>query len=217
MIDAETGTILFSKDADKLDPAGLACQADDHGGGVPRHQGRARCTLDDTFVVSENAWRTGGATSGGSTMFAKLKSTIRLEDLIQGVIVQSANDGCIIIAEGMAGSEENFAAADDRARARDRADEIDLQEFDRPAGRRPVGHGARAGAARPAHLARISRILQILRPARLHLEQDHAAEPQSAAGHGHRRRRHEDRLHRRVRLRDRRLGQPRRHARLRRR
>ena len=48
-------------------------------------------------------------TIGGSTMFAELNSSIRLEDLIQGVIVQSANDGCIIIAEGMAGSEENFA------------------------------------------------------------------------------------------------------------
>ena len=68
-----------------------------------------RLTLDDTFLVSENAWRTGGAMSGGSTMFAELGSSIRLEDLIQGVIVQSANDGCIIIAEGMAGSEENFA------------------------------------------------------------------------------------------------------------
>lgn len=55
--------------------------------------------------------------SGGSTMFAELGSSIRLEDLIQGVIVQSANDGCIIIAEGMAGSEENFAQfMTDRAR-----------------------------------------------------------------------------------------------------
>ena len=55
-------------------------------------------------------------------MFAKLKSQIRLEDLIQGVIVQSANDGCIVIAEGMAGSEENFAVLmTERARA-DRAD-----------------------------------------------------------------------------------------------
>ena len=54
-------------------------------------------------------------------MFAELKSTIRLEDLIQGVMVQSANDGCIIIAEGMAGSEENFAVQmTERARA-DRA------------------------------------------------------------------------------------------------
>ena len=42
-------------------------------------------------------------------MFAKVKSTIRIEDLIKGVIVHSANDGCIVLAEGMAGSEENFA------------------------------------------------------------------------------------------------------------
>ncbi|RUV98816.1 D-alanyl-D-alanine carboxypeptidase family protein, partial [Mesorhizobium sp. M1A.F.Ca.IN.020.04.1.1] len=69
-----------------------------------------RITLDDTFVVSENAWRTGGAPSGTSTMFAKLKSAVRVEDLIQGVTVQAANDGCIVLAEGMAGSEANFAA-----------------------------------------------------------------------------------------------------------
>jgi D-alanyl-D-alanine carboxypeptidase (penicillin-binding protein 5/6) len=75
-------------------------------------------TLNDKFLVSENAWRTGGATSGGSTMFAELKSEIALRDLIRGVIIQSANDGCIIIAEGLAGSEEAFAALmNERARA----------------------------------------------------------------------------------------------------
>src|SRR5690606_24505486 len=68
-----------------------------------------RLSLDDTFVVSEHAWRTGGAPSRTSTMFAALKSEIRLEDLIRGVTIQAANDGCIVIAEGMAGSEENFA------------------------------------------------------------------------------------------------------------
>lgn len=108
MIDAETGTVLFSKDADRpIPPASLAklmtmevtFQAIKSG----------RYTLNDTFAVSENAWRKGGAPSRGSTMFAALKSTIRLEDLIQGVVVQSANDGCIVIAEGMAGSEESFA------------------------------------------------------------------------------------------------------------
>ncbi|NGO53181.1 D-alanyl-D-alanine carboxypeptidase family protein [Allomesorhizobium camelthorni] len=109
MIDAETGTILFSKNPNQpIPPASLAklmtmelvFNAIEAG----------RYSLDDKFVVSENAWRTGGAVSGGSTMFAELNSEIRLEDLIQGVVVQSANDGCIIIAEGMAGSEENFAA-----------------------------------------------------------------------------------------------------------
>lgn len=117
MIDAETGTILFSKDADKLiPPASLAKLMTMEV--VFQALKAGRHTLDDTFLVSENAWRTGGAGSGGSTMFAKLKSTIRLEDLIQGVVVQSANDGCIIIAEGMAGTEENFARLmTERARA----------------------------------------------------------------------------------------------------
>ena len=122
MIDAETGTILYSKDPDKLiPPASLAklmtMEVVFHAISQGRH------SLTDTFVVSENAWRTGGAGSGGSTMFAKLKSTIALGDLIQGVIVQSANDGCIIIAEGMAGSEENFAAL-----MTERAREIGLKQ-----------------------------------------------------------------------------------------
>jgi serine-type D-Ala-D-Ala carboxypeptidase (penicillin-binding protein 5/6) len=108
MIDAETGSILFAKDPDKLiPPASLAKLMTME---VVFHALRSgRLSMDDEFLVSENAWRTGGAVSGGSTMFAELGSSIRLEDLIQGVIVQSANDGCIIIAEGMAGSEENFA------------------------------------------------------------------------------------------------------------
>ena len=108
MIDADTGTVLFSKDPDKpIPPASLAKLMTMEVVFHVLKNGRLR--MDDTFLVSENAWRKGGASSGGSTMFAVLKSTIRLEDLIQGVIVQSANDGCIIIAEGMAGSEENFA------------------------------------------------------------------------------------------------------------
>ncbi|MET3580621.1 D-alanyl-D-alanine carboxypeptidase (penicillin-binding protein 5/6) [Mesorhizobium robiniae] len=116
MIDAETGTVLFSKDADKpMPPASLAKLMTMEVVFDAIKSGRV--TLDDTFVVSENAWRTGGAPSGTSTMFAKLKSTIRLEDLIQGVTVQAANDGCIIIAEGFAGSEANFATEmTDRAR-----------------------------------------------------------------------------------------------------
>ena len=117
MIDAETGTVLFSKNADDLiPPASLAKLMTME---VVFHAIRAgRHTLGDTFVVSENAWRTGGASSGGSTMFADLNSVIPLGDLVQGVIVQSANDGCIIIAEGMAGSEQAFAQQmTERARA----------------------------------------------------------------------------------------------------
>ncbi|WP_287230488.1 D-alanyl-D-alanine carboxypeptidase family protein [Mesorhizobium sp.] len=108
MIDAETGTVLLSKDADRpIQPASLAKLMTMEV--VFNAIKSGRVTLDDTYVVSENAWRTGGAPSGTSTMFAQLKSTIRLQDLIQGVTVQAANDGCIIIAEGFAGSEANFA------------------------------------------------------------------------------------------------------------
>lgn len=108
MVDQETGTVLYTKDPDKLfPPASLAKLMTME---VVFHAIKTgKLSLDDEFRVSENAWRTGGAPSRTSTMFAELNSSIRLEDLIQGVIVQSANDGCIIIAEGMAGSEEGFA------------------------------------------------------------------------------------------------------------
>ncbi len=108
MIDAETGTVLFTKDPDRsFPPASLAKLMTMEVVFNAIRDGRL--SLDDTFIVSENAWRTGGAPSRTSTMFAELGSAIRLEDLIRGVIVQSANDGCIIIAEGMAGTEEQFA------------------------------------------------------------------------------------------------------------
>ncbi len=108
LVDSDTGTVLFSKNPDKpVPPASLAKLMTMEV--VFNALKNGRLTMDDEFLVSENAWRKGGAVSGGSTMFAELNSSIRLEDLIKGVIVQSANDGCIVIAEGMAGSEENFA------------------------------------------------------------------------------------------------------------
>ena len=67
-------------------------------------------TMDTTFPVSEEAWRRGGVKSGSSTMFLKLNSEVRVEDLLRGVIIQSGNDACIVLAEGLAGSESAFAA-----------------------------------------------------------------------------------------------------------
>ena len=66
-------------------------------------------SLDDKFRVSENAWRKGGAKSGSSTMFLEPKMKVRVEDLIRGIIVQSGNDACIVVAEGLSGSESAFA------------------------------------------------------------------------------------------------------------
>jgi D-alanyl-D-alanine carboxypeptidase (penicillin-binding protein 5/6) len=107
MIDAETGTVLYAKDADApFPPASLAKLMTMEVVFDAVRSGRL--SPDSEFTVSEHAWRTGGAPSRTSTMVAALNSSIRVEDLIQGVIVQAANDGCIILAEGVAGSEANF-------------------------------------------------------------------------------------------------------------
>lgn len=107
MIEASTGTILLSKAADKpFPPASLAKLMTVEL--VLDALTRGEITLDTDYAVSEYAWRTGGAPSRTSTMFAALKSRIRVDDLLKGVMVQMANDGCIILAEGMAGSEAAF-------------------------------------------------------------------------------------------------------------
>ena len=66
-------------------------------------------TPQTTFQVSEHAWRRGGAPARVTTMFARLNSSVSVKDLMYGLIVQSANDAAIILAEGLAGSEANFA------------------------------------------------------------------------------------------------------------
>ncbi len=108
MIDAASGTVLFEKDADTLIPPASLAKLMTMEVVFAAIKSGSR-TLEDTFTVSENAWRTGGASSGGSTMFAKLDSVIRLEDLIRAVVIQSANDASITIAEGFAGTEASFA------------------------------------------------------------------------------------------------------------
>jgi D-alanyl-D-alanine carboxypeptidase (penicillin-binding protein 5/6) len=64
---------------------------------------------EDEFLMSENAWRTGGAPSGTSAMFVPINTKARVDELIQGIIVQSGNDACIAVAEALAGTEAAFA------------------------------------------------------------------------------------------------------------
>jgi len=75
--------------------------------------------LTDEYRISENAWRRGGAPAGGSTMFAALNSKVSIDDLLHGAIIQSGNDSCIALAEGMAGNEKIFAADYMTKRARE--------------------------------------------------------------------------------------------------
>ncbi len=103
LLDVNTNTVLFEKNADAAAPPASMSKlmtlymlferlAD---GGL---------SLTDTFSVSEKAWR-----MGGSKMFVRVNSRISVEDLIRGIVVQSGNDACIVVAEGLAGTEPAFA------------------------------------------------------------------------------------------------------------
>ena len=108
LIDADTGTVLFEKSADKLNPP--ASMSKLMTVEVVLHAIKeGRLKVDDEFTISEYAWRKGGAPSGGSAMFAAINSRVRVEDLLRGVMIASGNDACIALAEGLAGSEDAFA------------------------------------------------------------------------------------------------------------
>ncbi len=68
---------------------------------------KGELTLDEKFIVSENAWRL--STSGYSSMFIMVGDEVSVENLLRGIIVASGNDACIALAEGIAGTEEEFA------------------------------------------------------------------------------------------------------------
>jgi D-alanyl-D-alanine carboxypeptidase (penicillin-binding protein 5/6) len=108
LVDAGSGSVLFEKSADEVvAPASLSKLMTAEVVFNEIRQGRLKTT--DEFVVSTNAWRKGGAPSRTSSMFAPIHSRVAVEDLLRGVIIQSGNDACIALAEGIAGSEDKFA------------------------------------------------------------------------------------------------------------
>jgi serine-type D-Ala-D-Ala carboxypeptidase (penicillin-binding protein 5/6) len=108
LIDSATSSVLFEKDADAL--VVPASTSKIMTAEIVFHElSLGHLHLDDQFVVSETAWRQGGAPARGSAMFAALNSSIRIEDLIRGLVIVSGNDAAITLAEGIAGSEGAFA------------------------------------------------------------------------------------------------------------
>ena len=108
LIEAESGSVLFEKNADELvPPASLSKLMTAEVIFNEIQQGRLKLT--DEFIVSENAWRTGGAPSRTSSMFAPIHSRVSVDDLLHSVVIQSGNDACIALAEGIAGNEASFA------------------------------------------------------------------------------------------------------------
>ena len=109
LMDYDTGQYLYFKDAQKMiPPASMSKLMTVYMIFSKLKDGSL--SLDDTFTVSENAWRKGGAASGGSTMFLSIGDKVRVEDLLKGIIIQSGNDACIVAAENLSGSEDDFAS-----------------------------------------------------------------------------------------------------------
>ncbi|EJF87914.1 hypothetical protein ME1_00878 [Bartonella vinsonii subsp. arupensis OK-94-513] len=108
LLDDNTDTILFKKQSDIVFfPASLTKLMTAE---VVFHQLKeGLLSSTQKFKVSENAWRKGGAPSGTTTMFAEVKAEISVFDLLRGVIIVNGNDAAIILAEGIAGSEADFA------------------------------------------------------------------------------------------------------------
>ena len=105
VIDYQTGSVLFEKDADaQIQPASMTKLMTLYVLFDQLKQGKV--SLTDEFTVSENAWSRG--VDAESNMFVDLNSKVKVEDLIRGIAIQSGNDACKVIAEGIAGSEEAY-------------------------------------------------------------------------------------------------------------
>jgi D-alanyl-D-alanine carboxypeptidase (penicillin-binding protein 5/6) len=108
LVDADNGTVLFEKNADTPSPPSslaklmtieLVCNEIVQG----------RLNLDSEVIISEDAWRRGGAPSHTSSMFAPIYSKVKVQDLLQAVIIQSANDASIALAQNISANETAFA------------------------------------------------------------------------------------------------------------
>lgn len=112
LYDATTGTVLMEQRAhERMPPSSMSKLMTLYVLFEKLKQGGLK--LSDTLPVSEKAWR-----MGGSKMFVRVDTQVSIEDLIRGIIVQSGNDACVVVAEGLGGSEEGFAKMLNEAAAR---------------------------------------------------------------------------------------------------
>ncbi len=103
MIDFDSGAVLLSKNADEaMAPASMSKLMTVYMLMEQLKEGKLK--LDDELPVSKKAWK-----MGGSKMFVKVDTQVKISDLLRGIIVQSGNDACIVVAEGISGTEEDFA------------------------------------------------------------------------------------------------------------
>lgn len=103
IVDYDTQQVLFEKNANEKMPTSSMSKVIT-AYAVMKEIKEGNITLDDKFRVSEKAWK-----KGGSKMFVEVGKDVRVEDLLRGVIIQSGNDATIVLAEGIAGTEDQFA------------------------------------------------------------------------------------------------------------
>ena len=103
LVDAQSGRVLFEKNADELMPPSSMTKIMTLYL-VFERLADGRLTMEDTLPVSERAWR-----KGGSKMFVEVGDRVSIENLLRGIIIQSGNDACIVVAEGLSGTEDAFA------------------------------------------------------------------------------------------------------------
>lgn len=103
LVDAQSGRVLFEKNADELMPPSSMTKVMTLYL-VFERLADGRLTMEDTLPVSERAWR-----KGGSKMFVEVGDRVSIENLLRGIIIQSGNDACIVVAEGLSGTEDAFA------------------------------------------------------------------------------------------------------------
>ncbi len=108
LLDGDTGAILYQHNADELLPPASVSKLMT-AAVVFRALKDGRIKLTDEFTMSEHAWRTGGAPSRTSAMFVPINTTATIDELLQGMIIQSGNDAAICLAEGLGGTEDQFA------------------------------------------------------------------------------------------------------------
>ena len=108
IMDYDTGNVLYSKDGQTpMIPASMTKMMTVQV--IFNRLASGELSLSDRFLTSENAWRKGGFASGGSTMGLAIGDEPTVEELLRGIIVLSGNDACIVVAEGLSGTEALFA------------------------------------------------------------------------------------------------------------
>lgn len=107
VVETGSGTILLDKNADKpIEPAAMAKIMT--VAVVAQALRKGETTRETAYPISEETWRKGGAPSGSATMFAAVRSRVRVDDLLRGIMVQAANDACLALSEGLTGQGEGL-------------------------------------------------------------------------------------------------------------